>query len=120
MRFLEKNEFEIIFEGLLSEVIRENGLRREAIVPERLKVLEGACEAFTEVLGKGQVAEIKFRPEFRSGGISITVPSVNLDQNGVLRLGEVLRDCNTFEVVPRTDGTMFVTTTVKGLFSPGD
>lgn len=116
--FLDQNEFGNFFEGMMLEVLRENAMRNDTVVPERMKVLEQAAEGFTRIIGRGEAANMKLHPEFRSGGISIKVPDVNLNADEVFQLREILKCCDTFEVIQHTDGQMSVTATVKGIFAP--
>lgn len=98
---------------MIFSAIRENGNDKE-IVPERYEVLS---KAFVEVSQLTEVLpELKLYPNFASGSVTVEVSSLRLGSDGVLKLKEVLSRCNTFEILPLTNGKIRASVTVKGVF----
>ena len=106
-------DFGEAFEASLHNALNENE-QNAKIVPERFTVLGKVFNDFREIVGKEP--ELKLHPAFASGGVSVEVPSIKLNQAEALNLKEVLSKCNTFEIVPLTNGNIFVSVTVSGVF----
>lgn len=110
------DDFRMGFEVLLGAVVREGAVQNAEVNPERLLVLERAYNGFRAVFDDGANVELKLHPAFRSGGLTAEVSGVSFDKTKVLRLAETLKDCDTFEVLPLTNGNVVVTATVKQVF----
>lgn len=93
--------------------VTEGGENRE-IVPEKYEVLS---KVFCEISGLiGTLPELRLFPNFATGSVAIEVSDIHLDRDGVLRLKEILERCNTFEVLPLTNGNIRASVTVSGVF----
>lgn len=110
------SDFRGIFETLLAGSVREDK-QNEAVNEERMGVLKTVCEGIASVIGDDQKAELKLHPAFRSGGVSIKVPSVNLNKEQILKLKSVLEQCTTFEMLPLVSGKVEITATVSEVFN---
>lgn len=107
-------QFEHVFEALLVAAVKD-GSSDGSINEERLEVLKSVYNEISEIVGTK--ATLKLYPRFASGSVSIEIPEIHFEQNEVLRLREILSKCNTFELVPLTDGRLRTSVTVKGVFN---
>lgn len=113
---LAANEFGAVFDSILAEVLADMSAQNKVIDQERFSVLESVCAGISDVIGNGTKADISIRPSFCSGGVSVRVPIVAIDSDGVKKLMDVLSVCDNFEVVPLTDGNVRISATVDHLF----
>lgn len=98
---------------MLYSAITEGNENKE-IVQEQYEVLS---QVFTEVSSLiGVQPELKLFPNFASGSVTVEVTEMHLDEDGVLKLKEILSRCNTFEIMPLNDGSVRASVTVKGVF----
>ena len=113
---LAANEFEAVFDSILAEVLADMSAQNKVIDQDRFSVLESVCAGISDVIGNGAKADISIRPSFCSGGVSVRVPVVAADSDGVKKLMEILSVCDNFEVMPLTDGNVRISATVDHLF----
>lgn len=84
------------------------------VVPKQYEVLN---QVFNEVSNLTEIKPVlKLFPNFTSGSVTIEAPEIHLNKDGASRLKEVLAKCNTFEILPLSDGTVRASVTVKGVF----
>ena len=107
------SDFGAVFESLIREAIR-NQQPAKQIVPERLKVLGEIYNDLSELTGTQ--AELKLRPKFASGDVTIRLPQMHIEGEQVQKLKEVLERCNTFEILPLRDGSIEASVTIDGVF----
>ena len=102
-----------VFRVVLGRAIKENA-RDKQIVPEKFGELVRVFKGLKELFGKD--IDVKLRPAFSAGSITVKVSEVTLDGAASKKLKAVLEKCNTFEVTPLVSGKVDIGVTIKGLF----
>lgn len=97
----------------IQRALKEGAAGRE-IVPERVEVLGNVFVGIYKITGK--MPQMRFRPAFVMGSVSVDVPELQLAAEQSQLLAEVLQPCNTFELVALASGGVRVAATVKGVY----
>lgn len=108
-------QFEHVFEALLVAAVRNGSADKSNVNTERLEVLKSVYNEISDIVGAE--ATLKLYPRFTSGSVSIEMPDIHLVGEKVSKLRSALGKCNTFELVPMSDGRLRASVTVKGIFS---
>lgn len=106
--------FEHVFEALLVAAVRDGSADKNSVNAERLEVLKSVYNEMAEIIETD--AKLKLYPRFNSGGVLIEIPEVYLDGDKVSKLRNTLCKCDTFEIVPLSDGRLSVSVTTNGVF----
>lgn len=106
--------FEHVFEALLVAAVRGGSADENSVNKEQLEVLKSVYNEVSEIIGAE--ATLKLYPRFASGSVSIEMPEIHLEGDKVSKLRDALSKCNTFELLPLTDGQLRASVTVKGVF----
>jgi len=102
-----------MFETSLRNAVRE-GHKNKELVPERYNVL---YQVFCEISDLMEtVPQQELFPNFASGSVTVEIPELSLSGEKLLKLREILDKCDTFEILPLTDGNTRASVTVKGVF----
>lgn len=112
----EKSNLEKILEGGLLEAMRRNTDDNAVIDRRRYAMLERVCDEMIQVLDEGQGAELSLHPASNSGAVSFYLQEIDLDRADAQQLKRILRNCNTFSMVPLTNGKGSVSATVKNIY----
>lgn len=107
-------QFEHIFEALLVAAVKDGPSDKCAVNDVQYEVLKSVYNEVSDIIGTA--ATLKLYPTFTSGSVSIEIPDIHLEGEKVSMLRDALSKCNTFELVPLTNGGLRASMTVKGVF----
>lgn len=101
---------------LLSDSVKREAMGSKTVNHERYEVLNSAYNELSALIGEGSEAKLKLHPAVSSGSVSVKVPSAELSGERLVKLKEVLSQCDTFSVDPLTDGNLSIAVTVQNVF----
>jgi len=111
----ELYQFSEVFEALLVAAVKDGSADTNAVNAERLEVLKSVYNELSEIIGTK--ATLKLYPRFASGSVSIEIPEIHFEGDEISRLRNALSKCNTFELIPLSNGGLRASVTVKGVFN---
>ena len=106
-------DFSEFFEETLSSALNSSNEDME-LVQEQFDVLVDVFKTIHKLFGVAP--EMKLRPTFASGSVTVSASEFSLTGNELLQLAEVLGKCNTLEVLPLVNGNVEVSVTVPGVY----
>ena len=115
-KVLNKNEFQALFEMLLSDSVKRGAIENRTVNRKRYEVLNKAYDELSALIGDGSEPKLKLHPAVSSGSVSVKVQSAELNGEQLQKLKEILNECDTFSVDPLTDGNLSIAVTVQKVF----
>ncbi|MCD8117274.1 MAG: hypothetical protein LUE21_09230 [Oscillospiraceae bacterium] len=101
-------------------IIAEMEHEKKTMNTEGYKTLLAVYALLSVLCSKGNKPKCEIHRAFNSGGVTFTEPAIELDREGIFVLGRALRNCSTFEVYPKLDGTVSIGVTVENVLSSAE
>lgn len=84
------------------------------LIPEQAALLGELFADMARIFGK--VPEMRLRPNYKMGSVTVEVPEVQLTAEQSKMLAQALRLCSTFEITALTSGGVRVSATIKHMY----